>query len=119
MICNAIKIIYINERIGGPPETHKTVIMDEWNFIWHQNDDQIWVVGYIEPDTRNTRFDIINNRNANNLRIFLLNHVSGTLVITDGWWAYGFLDGNESYWEQESHNKGGEIFGSALIAPLI
>ena len=80
MIANAIKIIYINERIGGPPETHKTVIMDECNLIHDQNADQIWLVSYIEPVTRKTRIDIINIRNANNLRIFLLNHVRVELL---------------------------------------
>ena len=109
VIANAIKIIYINERIGGPPKANKKVIIDECNFIQDQNDDQIWVVCRIEPDSRKTRFDIINNKNANNLRIFLLNHVEAGTV-TDGWSAYGFLDGDESYWEQESHNHGGIYF---------
>jgi len=44
-------------------------------------------------DTRDTRFDIINIRNVNNLRKFLLNHIeAGTLVVNDGWRAYGILD---------------------------
>ena len=42
---------------------------------------------------------------------------AGTFVIADGWRAYNFFDGNESYWEHESHNhdnhgRGNFGFGS-------
>ena len=91
ILADAIKLLYIEERIGGPPETNEKVIIDKCNFIHNQNNNQIWVVGGIEPDTRKSRFDIINIRNSTNLKKLLLNHVeAGTLVITDGWRAIIF-----------------------------
>lgn len=112
IIDNSIKLIYIRERLGGPPEKIKKVIINGWNFITDQKNNQICIFGCIEPDFIKAKFDIINVRNSNNLKKNLLNHVeAGTFVIADGWRAYNFFDGNESYWEHESHNHGRGNFG--------
>lgn len=48
------------------------------------NNNQVWVVVAIESDTRKMRFDIINTRNGDNLKIFVFNHIgAGTLIISD------------------------------------
>ena len=65
-----------------------------------QNNDQIWIVGGIEPEAKKESFDIINIGNSTNLRIFLMNHMEvDTLAKTDGWRKYDFLDSNESILE--------------------
>lgn len=83
-----------------------------------KNNNQIQIVVGIEPFTKYARFDIINIRNSTNLRKFLLNHVEiATLIITDGRKGYAFLDGNESYWEHDSHIMVVIILDSVLITP--
>ena len=58
------------------------------------------------------RFDIIEERNMQNLEIFSKNHIEpGTLVATDGWSGYRFLDNpDSSVWEHEIHNHGAGDF---------
>ena len=59
------------------------------------------------------RFDIIEERNMQNLEIFCKNHIEpGTLVVTDGWSGYRFLDNpDSSVWEHDIHNHGAGDFG--------
>ena len=39
ILADAIKLLYIEERIGGPPETNEKVIIDKCNFIHNQNNN--------------------------------------------------------------------------------
>jgi hypothetical protein len=59
------------------------------------------------------RFDIIPIRNQANLEIFVNNHIEpGTLIVTDGWKRYRFLDNNNtSVWEHKLYIHGRGQFG--------
>ena len=70
-------------------------------------------MGGKETNSNRFRLDIIKQRNAENLEIFIKNHIeAGTTIITDGWNGYHFLDNDDtSVWEHDFHNHGGEDFG--------
>ena len=106
-----LKQMYRESRIGGPPELNKMVAIKECLFI-HENNTPIWVIGGMETDSRKMRFDVINRRISENIKIFLLNQVEArTKIISDGCQGYAFLDGEESVWEHETHTHGVGDFG--------
>lgn len=79
----------------------------------HDHGVQMWVVGGIDDETDKMRFDIIPIRNQANLEIFVNNHIEpGTLIVTDGWKRYRFLDNNDtSVWEHKVYIHGRGQFG--------
>ena len=93
-----------------------TVALDESLFVHDDNNQQIWIVGAKETLSNKFRLDIINTRNAVNLKIFVENHIEpGTKIVTDGWAGYSFLDDSEnSVYECEIHNHGAGDFGFGL-----
>ena len=112
-IANYMKDKYPRIQIGGPPEKNKVVAVDEC-LMTHEHGIQQWVVGAIETDTYRLRIDIIPERNQNNLKIFVNNHiVPGTTIVTDGWAGYRFLDNDDtSVREHQIHNHGAGDFGT-------
>ena len=111
-----MKQIYRESRIGGDPDKNKNVAIDECLFI-HVNNNHIWVIGAIETDSRKLRLDIIPERNSNNIKTFILNHIeAGTKIITDGWQGYSFLDAYDSVWEHETHTHGAGDFGFGICS---
>jgi hypothetical protein len=63
---------------------------------------QLIVTGAIEPDTRHVMLRVTNSRGQDALEQFVLDHIaSGTMVVSDKWWAYGELPllgyGHESW----------------------
>lgn len=77
-----------------------------------EDNTQIWIVGAIDTQTRKTRYDNINIRDANNLRIFFTNHIyHGNHITHDGWLGYNFLNEEDSPWTHEVHNHGHGDFG--------
>ena len=98
MIANYIKDKYRKYPIGGDPDTHKVVALDE-RLIIHINGEQQWLVGTIETVSRKIRIDILPARNAQNLEIFVKSHIlPGTTIVTDGWAGYNFLENDELVW---------------------
>ena len=79
----------------------------------HDHGQQQWIVGAVETDTYKKRFDIIPVRNQYNLEIFVNNHIEpGTIIVSDGWSGYRFLDdANMSVWEHKVFNHGAGNFG--------
>lgn len=111
IIANYMKDKYRNFPIGGDPDTHKVVALDETPTI-HINGEQQWWVGAIETVSRKIRIDILPAGNAQNLEIFVKNHIlPGTTFVTDGWTGYNFLDSDESVCPQEVYNHGAGNFG--------
>ena len=112
VLADFMKDKYRRNQIGGPPEKKKVVCIDEC-LMMHENGKQQWVVGAVETSSYKMRFDIIEERNMQNLEIFCNNHIEpGTLVVTDGWSSYRFLDNPySSVWEHEIHNHGAGDFG--------
>ena len=46
----------------------------------------MWVVGVIDTKNKGKRFGVINERNSENLKVFITNHVlSGTYITHDNW----------------------------------
>lgn len=112
VIADHMKYKYRKFQIGGSPEKNITVALDE--HMWtHLNQEQIWVVGAIETKSRKMRFDFMKERNSDNLKIFVQNHIEpGTHITHDGWAGYNFLeDPDESVWTHEIHIHGGGDFG--------
>lgn len=49
----------------------------------------------------------MSKRNSTILEIFVKNHVeAGTIIVTDGWSGYAFLDNDNSVWPHEIYNHG-------------
>ena len=114
MIAEFFKYNYKNIQIGGEPEEERTVAIDE-TLINHQDGKQIWLVGGIDTTTKNVRSDAISERNSNNLKIFVFNHINpGTNITHDGWSGYNFLDGDDSVWTHEVLNHGHGDFSHGL-----
>lgn len=109
IIADYLKYIYRAKQIGGPPEKKITVALDESLFVHDDNNQQIWIVGAKETLSNKFRLNIINTRNAANLKIFVENHIEpGTKIVTDGWAGYSFLDDSENLvYEHEIHNHSG------------
>ena len=95
---------YRTTQIGGDPDTNKIVSIDESMILHDENNNQVWLVGALETKSKKLRMDIINERNEENLKIFISNHIApGTHIVTDGWPTYDFLDGYDSFWTSEKH----------------
>ena len=102
-------------QIGGDPSLEKIVSIDESIFLHDNLGRQIWVVGAIDPESKDIRLDVINKRNQTNLKTFVYNHIiPGTHVVHDGWSSYTFLDYDDSLYTQEEHNHGADNFGHGL-----
>ena len=85
VLADFMKDKYRRNQIGGPPEKKKVVCIDEC-LMMHENGKQQWVVGAVETSSYKMRFDIIEERNMQNLEIFCNNHIEpGTLVVTEDW----------------------------------
>ena len=118
VIATYMKHKYRTTQIGGDPDSHKIVCIDECLILHDKNNNQIWLVGAIESRSKKLRLDVINIRNEENIRIFITNHIEpGTHIISDGWPSYNFLDGNESVWTHEIHNHslGDWGFGTIVL----
>ena len=104
VLANYMKHKYRTTQIGGDPDTNKIVSIDESMILHDENNNQVWLVGAIETKSKKLRLDIINERNEENLKTFIINHiVPGTHIVTDGWPSYDFLDGYDSVWTHEIH----------------
>lgn len=106
-------------QIGGDPSLEKIVSVDKSLFLHDDLGRQIWVVGEIDPESKDIRLDVINERNQTNLKTFFYNHIiPGTHVVHDGWSAYAFLDSDDSVYTHEEHNHGAGNFGVGLNSPI-
>ena len=112
VIADFMKDKYRRYQIGGPPEKKKIVAIDEC-LMTHDHGQLQWIVGAVETDTYKKRFDIIPVRNQSNLEIFVKNHIEpGTIIVSDGWSGYRFLDNADtSVWEHKVFNHGAGNFG--------
>ena len=81
----------------------------------HEGHTQIWLVGGIYATSKALRMDIIPERNATNLEIFVKNHIEpGSNINHEGWMGYSFLDNDNSVWTHETHMHGTGQFGYGL-----
>ena len=111
IIAEYLKYSYKLSQIGGDPETERTVAIDE-TLITHSNGNQIWLIGAIDTTNHNIRLDVLPDRNSENIKIFITNHIiPGTNITHDGWLGYNCLDDDDSVWTHETHNHGAGDFG--------
>lgn len=81
----------------------------------HEGHTQIWLVGGIYATSKALRMDIIPERNATNLEIFVKNHIEpGSNINHEGWMGYSFLDNDNSVWTHKTHMHGTGQFGYGL-----
>ena len=65
----------------------------------------------IDTTSKNIRLDVLPQRNAENIKIFIQNHIiPGTNITHDGWLGYNCLD-DDCVWTHETHNHGSSDFG--------
>ena len=104
-LANFLKKQYRLKQIGGAPEKHKIIAVDESLIL---NDDEgamIWLVGAVDTETKELLLDVIKERNSTNLKIFINSHVEpGIHIVHDGWRAYSFLNGDDSIYTHETFN---------------
>ena len=112
VIAEFLKDKYKESELVVHLKKNKIVAMDEKLFLHDEFGNQIWFVGACETDTCKIRIDVINERNALNLKKFTVNHIeAGTTITHDGWPGYSFLNDDDSVWEHEVHNHGHGDFG--------
>ena len=58
-------------------------------------------MGAVDTETKELRMDIMVNRNANNLKIFIKNHIIPGINI-----IHSFLDSDDSVYTHEEYNHG-------------
>ena len=100
---------YRTTQIGGDPNTNKIVCINVSIILHDEVNNQIWLVGAMEPSSKNIRLNIFNIKNEDNIKIFITNHITpGRYIVTDGFSSYDFLDGYESFWTHEKniHERG-------------
>lgn len=65
--------------------------------ITHRDGRQILLIGAIDTISKKVRLDVIPERNTENIKIFVRNHIlPGTNITHDGWLGYRFLDEEDS-----------------------
>ena len=112
IIADYLKYRYKLKQIGGDPSLKKNVAIEESLYLKDDKGKQIWIVGALDTETKELRMDIMVHRNANNLKIFITNHIiPGTNIIHDGWRGYFFLDSDDSVYTHEEYNHGQGKFG--------
>ena len=81
-----MKYRYRIKQIGGGPSLNKKVAIDESLYLKDDKGKQIWIFGSIDTDTKELKMDNMGNRNSNNLKIFITNHIipGQTLFMTVG-----------------------------------
>ena len=100
-----IKDIYKLNKLGNRNGI-SNISVDESMFT-HINGQKIWVVGAKNNSTGNIRIDVFKNRNSENLKTFIFNHIKeNNNIITDGWQAYNFLDDDDVNYKHEVHIHG-------------
>ena len=62
MIETYMKHKYRTTQIGGDPDSHKIVYIDECLILHDNNNNQIWLVWAIESRSKKLRLDVINIR---------------------------------------------------------
>ena len=74
----------------GKRSGNNNISMDESLFT-HENGQKIWIVECKNNYMGNIRVDIFKNRNTNDLKLFIENHIKiHNNIITDGWSSYQF-----------------------------
>lgn len=93
---------------GTVIELSELVQVDESYFGKQKScQEQMIVVGAIEPDTRKTAFRITNSRSQAALEEFVEDHITkGSLVVTDKWYAYEELTLLGYSHESWNHSQG-------------
>ena len=107
-----MKIKYRQNNIGGFDQynNQRIVAIDESIFT-HEEFGQVWIIGGVDTKLKNIRLDIIRERNANNISLFIYNHFrEGTHFTHDGWGGYDFLE-NDINFTHEPHNHSDGFFG--------
>ena len=82
-----MKIKYRQNNIGGFYQYNNQLIVaiDE-SIFEHDEFEQVWIIGSIDTKLKNILLDIIRERNANNISLFIYNHFREGMHFThDGW----------------------------------
>lgn len=104
---------YMGNKIGGgTSESDSRICAIDESLFTHVEGQQTWVVGVIDTKNKAKRFDVINERNSENLKVFITNNLlPGTHITHNNWPAYNFLNDINLGYTHEFHSHGGGDFG--------
>ena len=84
-------IVYETEFLGEENE-NAFFLVDE-SLFGHINDNQFWLLGIINNETRDFLVEFSDSRSSDALKSFISKHVKkGNNISTDGWAGYDYLD---------------------------
>jgi len=124
-ICSILNIIrycittYL-KQIGGDPLQLKTRAIENSLFLYDDMVAQIWVVGEIDTEVQEFRFDLMKKRNSTNLKTLVYNLIeTWSHLIHYAWRGFRLLDSNDSAYTLEDHNQGAGNLDKVVIDPHI
>ena len=88
------------------------IAVDESLFCHFNGNNQIWLIGLINTETKDFRIEAVLERNSEILEKIIRHHVSiGNNIITDGWSGYNWMDNPNSGFHRIIHVHGLHDFG--------
>jgi transposase-like protein len=113
IIAHYLKETYNLEKITELNK-HDNISVDESLFV-HINNQQLWVVGIINNNSREIRLEIVENRSAETMKKIITTLIpKGNRIITDAAACYNWLNDPDSGYEHSVHNHGHGNFGEGM-----
>jgi len=113
IIYRYLKVAYLSEEFGTPNKNDYFSI-DESLFC-HKNEQQIWIVGAVNNNTKDFRLEGVISRDSAILKKFIYKYIQkGNNIVSDQWPGYNFLSLPDSGYRHFSHNHSNGAFGFGL-----
>lgn len=109
-IAQYLKEIYQNKMCEDNESAY--IAIDESLFCHTGSNENIWLIGLINTNTKYFRIEAVKERNADILEKIIRHHIGrGNTIITDGWPSYSWLNQNNSGYRHIVHIHGRRDFG--------
>ena len=109
-ISHYLKEIYLEKMV----EENKNafIAIDESLFSHTIDNEQIWLVGLIDTNTKYFRIEAVKERDTETMERIICHHIGkGNNIITDGWGSYNWLDNPRFGYRRIIHIHGLHDFG--------
>ena len=117
IIGHYLKYTYNLEKITEL-NRHDNISVDESLFI-HQNNGQIWVLGFINNNTREIRLEIVENRSDETMKKIIISLIpKGNKIITAAAACYNWLNEPDSIYGHSVDNHWHVNFGERLDSTI-
>ena len=91
---------------------HANIAVDESLFCYFNGTNQIWLIGFINIQTKDFLIEAVLERKSEILEKIIRHHVSiGNNIITDGWNGYNWMNNPNSGFNRIIHVHGLHDFG--------